>query len=307
MSPYLERNRIPRDLPDQPYAPLPKRQRIWAFLEDVETSEGIETLGFLMGDHLDLAHTGPFGLRLMQAATLFDALRFARRALRDVAQGNSLRIQRQGDSAWIGIESYRRTCRPADHAMLKFLIEIVRLAAGPEWNPSVASLQTGRVRAIEALPCFKRTSFRYNASEAGLLISASLLSRPLHEDENCWSTPFDDLIPLPRSGRLSDSLRVVIATLLPHYGPPSVNEAAEMSGMSRATLFRRLAEEGVTYRELVERVRYQAAQSLLRNPALAIKDISSLLGYSVPNNFIRAFRNVAGTTPSSFRREHAGI
>ncbi len=75
---------------------------------------------------------------------------------------------------------------------------------------------------------------------------------------------------------------------------------------SVATLFRRLASEGTGYKRLVEEIRFKAARTYLRRPELTIKDVAYLLGYSVPNNFIRAFRNHSGVTPSEFRRERIG-
>ena len=73
--------------------------------------------------------------------------------------------------------------------------------------------------------------------------------------------------------------------------------------MSRATLFRRLSAEDTTYKDLVQRVRYDAAQQLLRDPEISVKEIGHRLGYSAPNNFIRSFRAVAGVSPNVFRQE----
>ena len=185
------------------------------------------------------------------------------------------------------------------------LLALVRLAAGRKWCPKRASLQTEEVKAIFDLPSFKNCDIEFHAECVSIGFPSPLLSLPLHRDEEIAQQGIQPITPLPDTGRLSDSLRVIVASLLPHRGPPSAKEAAGMVGVSRVTLFRRLAKEGTTYKELVERVRYQAAQHLLRDRDLAVKEIGFLLGYSVPQNFIRAFRNISGVTPATFRRQHA--
>lgn len=300
---YLERNGIPPEFIELPYAPLPKRSRFWVFLDDVEQSEGIDTLGFLMGDEVDLTDVGPFGLQLTRAATLLDALKIAHHNVSNYAQENTIHLEREGDKAWILCESYRKTCRPADHGTLNFIIELVRLAAGPGWRPQEARLQTGPAEGLKSLPVLQDCKLEFHCDAAGVAVPDSLLSVALRTHDPDGVPAPENLTPLPRTGRLSDSLRVVIATFLPYRGPPTASEAADMVGVSRSTLFRRLEDEGVTYKGLVEDVRYQAAREFLANPRMSLKDIAYLLGYSVPNNFIRAFRKLAGITPNTFRRE----
>ena len=72
-------------------------------------------------------------------------------------------------------------------------------------------------------------------------------------------------------------------------------------GISERTLQRRLADDGVSYQELVEEVRRAAAGRYLDESALAIGEIAYLLGYSEPAAFHRAFKRWYGTTPEQFR------
>lgn len=303
---YLERNGIPSNFVELPYAPLPKRQRLWRFLEDVEQSEGIETLGFLMGDAMDLADVGPFGAKMMKADTLLDAFIVLHHNIGNFAQKNTIDLERVGTEGWILCDSYRKTCRPADHIVAAFLIAIIRLAAGPDWRPGKIRLQTGPVAALRQLPLLTDCEFEFNCAHAGVAFPVDFLNRKLVGYDPEDPPESIRLTPLPDSHQLSDALRVIIATLLPFRGPPSAEEAAEMAGVSRATLFRRLAAEGTGYKRLVEEVRFKAARTYLERPEFSIKDVSYLLGYSVPNNFIRAFRNHAGVTPSQYRREDIG-
>jgi AraC-like DNA-binding protein len=66
----------------------------------------------------------------------------------------------------------------------------------------------------------------------------------------------------------------------------------------------RLAKERTNYRQIVERVRFNAAISLLEDSENSIKDISYTLGYAHPGNFNRAFLRMSGVTPGRFRQKH---
>ena len=90
--------------------------------------------------------------------------------------------------------------------------------------------------------------------------------------------------------------------MFPYRRLPSSAEAAEIIGTSRASLYRSLANEGITYFRVVERVRFEAARSMLKDESSSIKEIAYELGYSSPGSFVRAFRRLSGVTPGEFRR-----
>ena len=301
---YLARARIPRPFIDMGHAPIPRRNGAWRFLEDVERGEGIETFGFFLGDPLDLSDLGPFGRKLQSAATLREAAGMAQRFMSHFVQGNRARLRFRDGSLWITCCSGGEVCRPADQGCLVLLLEVVRMVAGPEWMPPRASLQSGPVDVAGALPGFARCELLFDRDFTGVPVPAGFLEAAIHPGAG-EAAP--DPPALPSSGRLSDSIQAVVETSLPFYGPPSAAEAADLLGTSRATLFRRLSAEDVTYAEIVERTRFQAAQRLLQSRSFSVKEVAYLLGYSAPSNFIRAFRNRAGVTPSLFREVGEGV
>ncbi len=304
----LERARIPVKLLHQAYAPIPKRTHFWQFLDAVSAQEGLETIGFLLGDPLDLDMTGPWGRNLLRSVTLFDALTKASRTIRHFAQGNSIAIRREGGRAVISIVNEDPVlCRAADHSGLKLLLTLVGLVADPGWLPVRATLRTGRAEAVEALPIFADCDLTFAGPGASLEIPEDYLTRPLPQRQGQPNAGGMQLFQLPEDGRISSKLQLVLATFLPHYGPLPVEEAAEILGVSRTTLFRQLALEGETYRNLIEKIRYSAACQLLAAPSRSVKEVSYALGYGEPNNFTRAFLRIAGMSPTEFRRraEHS--
>jgi AraC-like DNA-binding protein len=79
---------------------------------------------------------------------------------------------------------------------------------------------------------------------------------------------------------------------------------AAQCGCSTRSMNRRLADEGTSYRALLDEARRQRAHHELRASRLSINDISSRLGYQDPSNFGRAARAWFGVSPSRYRELH---
>ena len=74
-------------------------------------------------------------------------------------------------------------------------------------------------------------------------------------------------------------------------------------GTSVRTLQRRLNRNGLTYSELVDRVRHKEACRLLQAKDRSIAEIAIQLGYSDPSHFSRAFRRWERRSPRGYQRQ----
>ncbi|TSD94604.1 AraC family transcriptional regulator [Skermania sp. ID1734] len=84
--------------------------------------------------------------------------------------------------------------------------------------------------------------------------------------------------------------------------PRTITTVAQSLAMSERTLRRRLTEEHVTFRELLDEVHYALAQEMLATGALSVDDVAVRLGYAEASSFITAFKRWSGTTPARFSR-----
>ena len=84
-------------------------------------------------------------------------------------------------------------------------------------------------------------------------------------------------------------------------GSPKAAQVARALGMSKRTLSRRLQEQGITYRDLVDKLRASLAKCYLKDRNLRMSEIAYLLGYSDLSAFDHAFRRWTGKPPSKFR------
>lgn len=60
---------------------------------------------------------------------------------------------------------------------------------------------------------------------------------------------------------------------------------------------------GHSFLQLLKRVRFQKAETYLKNTSYSIQKISELLGYENPENFIRAFKKEYGLSPTQYRKK----
>ncbi|MCD9087012.1 AraC family transcriptional regulator [Stenotrophomonas sp. SY1] len=85
--------------------------------------------------------------------------------------------------------------------------------------------------------------------------------------------------------------------------PIGLDDLAGIAGLSRfhfCTAFR--VATGTTPHEWLVRLRIEKARQLLADQKLPITDIALAVGYETPSSFAAAFRKIAGTTPTAFRR-----
>ena len=80
-------------------------------------------------------------------------------------------------------------------------------------------------------------------------------------------------------------------------GHATIDRVAGDMGLSRQTLYRRLKEEGVTFEELLDKLRHRLALRYLREENMSVKAASYRLGFSEPAAFSRAFKRWTGNSP----------
>ncbi|MCU1691640.1 MAG: AraC family transcriptional regulator [Frankiales bacterium] len=87
--------------------------------------------------------------------------------------------------------------------------------------------------------------------------------------------------------------------------PGTVPSAAQVAGelhLSERTLRRRLAEEGTSFRALVDEVRQALAEELLATGSVGVEEVAHRLGYAEAASFSHAFTRWKGVPPGTWAR-----
>jgi AraC-like DNA-binding protein len=108
------------------------------------------------------------------------------------------------------------------------------------------------------------------------------------------------LAELEAQTQTQERVRAALFELLP-TGQNQLSQVAKRLAMSSRSLQRRLAQEGTTFRKVLEETRAQLATHYLKQSDLTAAEIAFLLGYDDPNSFFPAFRAWTGITPEALR------
>jgi len=84
----------------------------------------------------------------------------------------------------------------------------------------------------------------------------------------------------------------------------TADEAAQAVGFSKRTMFRRLADEGTSFQEVLDKTRASLACEYLENTRLPTSEIADRCGYGDEANFRKAFRRWREVSPSAWRARH---
>ena len=175
---------------------------------------------------------------------------------------------------------------------------------GATWLPAVVTVAARSPTNPQACHRYFRAPIRFDSDESAVIFEERWLDRPL--------PPVD---PLTRR-RIETEARARQAIMAINFpstvrmvlrkklliGDCSMDNVAQLLGMHRRTLDRRLQQHAVRYGELLESVQADLARQLLADTTMQVQHVAEALRFSNAANFATAFRRWTGVTPGEFRR-----
>ncbi|MGW4774805.1 AraC family transcriptional regulator [Nocardia sp. NPDC004278] len=198
-------------------------------------------------------------------------------------------------------------------AVAVFLIEeafasavaLTRLTVGPQFSPRRVSFTFPTPRETEPFSRLFGCPVEFGAAHNRFVFGRAWarMVLPGHDPVTYASTLelLDGEMAARRDRQeLLELLEVSIAQSLPTV--PSFAEQAHRNSASERTLRRRLAECGTTYEQLVDGVRRERVELLLRRPEHTLREIAHQAGFSDERALRRAVRRWYGMAPLELRR-----
>jgi AraC-like DNA-binding protein len=305
--PLLQQCGLPADLAGNSWR-VPVENEL-AFIREALRVSGRPDLGLLAGSRHRVPESGFWGLALAASPTLGSAVRVG---LLSIDRAHSLL---RWSFAQVG-EEVELVMRPAFPLgeLEPFVVERDAVAMAALLNDL-----TGREDCIAGVSfAYPRPgwadryadAFRCEVSFAhdrhALRVEAPALDQPLAGSDSMAAAAAEEqcqrlLATLPPAGGLVARLRHF---LLAEPGRlPGQDEAARYLGLSRRTLRRRLAEEGVGFRAIVDEIRCTLVTGYLEHTALSLDEIATRCGFSDAANLSHAFRRWTGKAPGAWRQQ----
>jgi AraC-like DNA-binding protein len=296
----LDRLNMSRELIEKGEGKITKAQ-VYRFLNRIERCEGLIDLGFRLGDGYFPFRMGGIGRAVLQAATLQDAIQTLDNLLHRFMGENRVWLQQEGDKIWLcnAADDGFQLQRPAStQCTIIVFIELIRLAAGPDWLPRYVKLEMEPSDSHGNVEALSDTTVSFHHEITAVEFPIELLGQPIrHSLQGLLSAP----IPPENPEGFLSSLNKLLRDQIDYGLVPSLVTTSGALGISPRSLQRHLRDHGLTFRRLMDRTRFEMAQDLLKDPTAKIRDVGMSLGYSSHNNFIRAFRRISGMRPTEFR------
>lgn len=279
-------------------------------LTNVRELDRSAELGMRLGVPMDIGSHGFLGYAVQSSRTLGDAFELAIRFVRTRTSLLDIRIERDGARAALILEERY------EFGDLKPLIADALIASiltiGQKWFGAFLAHQ------IEIdMPCAELKHHRHWREQAGLTLHFGRALLQIHFPSQWLDMPLSTADPqlaalaaarceeeLQHAGEDTDIVTRVRDIARRHLAEEnSLEIAAEQLHLTTRTLRRRLQQAGTSYLELVEQLRRRLAEDYLLHSDRSVDEIASLLGYSDPSNFGRAFRRWCGESPRQFREQ----
>jgi AraC-like DNA-binding protein len=146
----------------------------------------------------------------------------------------------------------------------------------------------------------------FGAGRDEIIFPASVSSLPVVERDNYLNDMLlryaeAALVNRPQGrASLRSAVERVLPQLLPHARASASNVARRL-GISTRTLSRKLRDEGVAFKEILDETRAALAKRYLAERDLPVSEIAWLLGFGEVSSFTHAFKRWTGITPRQFR------
>ena len=204
-------------------------------------------------------------------------------------------------------KAHRRGLELSNQATFSATVVVLRAMTDSQISPVRVAFQHAPPRSIEgyeeAFQCevlfnqpenqisYRNADFHLRTAKADKSINQFLVERVEEETKGIEVS----------ANRVSFDVKLLIKDALPS-GIPSIVQVAEHMGMSNRTLTRRLAENGVTFRDLIKATQEEESKKLLAKEGLSIADIAFQTGFSEQSAFNRAFKRWTGLSPMEYKK-----
>jgi len=281
-------------------------QKVW---RQVVVDTGDEAFGLKYAQNMHPAALQGLGFAWIASSTLYDAFRRLVRYYRIISSAGEVILHEEDGSArlWYKIPAPKGVAAPASlDAALAVFIQLCRFTKGMQFKPARVEMQRVAPKDPTPFTSFFQCPISYDCPENCLYFSLQELNAALPMASPELARVNDQIVIdyLKRYDKdnIVSQVRASIIECLPS-GAPGQESIASAMNTSPRSLQRKLSEEGVSYKQLLEDVRKDLAQQYLKESGRSIGEVTFLLGFTEPSNFARSFKRWTGITPHEYREQ----
>ena len=186
------------------------------------------------------------------------------------------------------------------------VVTLAREISGVDLTPIRVELPASSPESTSAYRALFRCPVLFDRPVATVTFSHEQMQLPAVARDPTLAGYLDELAAktmaplLERDGSTVAAVRRRLWAVLPD-GRPDLGSIAKDLGISERTLQRRLGDESSSFSSVLNDLRHDLSDELLRERKLSDSETAFLLGYSEPSAFQRAFRRWHNVSPKRFR------
>ena len=287
-----------------PEAPL------WEFVGLAAKQLKLPHFGFLVTENVCIDKYGVFGEHLCSAKDLSTALELFIKDLNTHVNFPNYWLEHDNDYVWLcrkGTPGIEKGKWPVEQHVISFLIELVRVYAGNNWQPKAVKFHSNDLSGVEKAKSLQKSKISKGHPYDAIAIEMSLMG-----NSSCLAPTVESKSTTGLLDQVPNDLVLTLQNLFEQgilqqgfFGNELDTEViANKIGVNLRTLQRRIKEHNTTLKSLIEQARYHSAKTLLLTDELSTEQVSERLGYSDVSNFMRAFKRWSGTTTNKFKIEN---
>ena len=262
-----------------------------------------------IGQQMKMDDYGVLGLSWKTCSKAGEIFERCERYFKLLSNTYVFKVEKKGEVSNVHLlrDAYRRGVELSNEATFSATVVVLQAMTETSIAPLSVSFKHGAPKDLksyhEGFNCpilfdqpnntivYKTTDLNTRTAKADISINKFLVERVEEETKGIEIN----------SIKIASDVEALIRDALPS-GIPSILQIGQHMGMSSRTLTRRLAEKGVTFRDLVKQTQEKISKDLLKNSPCTVSEIAFQTGFSEQSAFNRAFKRWTGQSPTAFRK-----
>ena len=275
-------------------------------LEAAAQRSGVEAFGLQMAEARRLSSLGPLGMFVREQPTLREAVEALVHYARLLNEALFLTLEEGGEVVVLREElivGHSGSVRQSTELAIGVVMQMLRSFLGPDWKPRRVCFahDAPRDRSVHTRVFGRDVEFGQDFN--GIVCSRrDLLVANPHADPIMarYARKLLEESQPANAQQLTPQVRQ-LAVMQLTSGRCTIERVAQLLGVDRRTIHRRLSEESQSFTGIVDDVRRELATRYLADRGRTLAEISSLLGFAAPSGFSRWYKQQFGTTAADGR------
>ncbi|CAE6927855.1 MAG: AraC family transcriptional regulator [Pseudomonadaceae bacterium] len=184
--------------------------------------------------------------------------------------------------------------------------QLMRTLIGNRWQPETVMFQHAPGAPLAMYRRMLGATLQFNSTHNAWLFDSRFMNIPLETADaelHRLMRQHVDTLERVTVDQLPDHVQRVLRNLLPK-GRVTVEQVAEYLVLSPRSLQRYLANEGTSFKILLDETRQAMARRYLSESTISFTQLAGLLGYSDLSAFSRAFQNWFDMSPTQWQKSN---